>query len=598
MPRYPTKSRSTLLRTLLFASSFVTSAQAPPTHNKTIEAASAAMQAGTAAANRNDLPEARRHFAHAVELAPQAEATHAALGSVLLALRELEPARRELERAHKLSPTDIATTLNLARTESLLGRSPRAVSLFQSALATAPQPTLSEEEELAYANALATAGNPTAAEAELRAGLSHTPGSAALHNALGTLLATTGQLPEANTELDRAVTLDPQPAYQSHLGAVLIALGHPEEALPPLRNATQLLPSDFDTHLHLGRALSALHQDAPALAELHRAIELRPTDVPPAQAYALALALEASGDPRSSLPFFALAVQSPSLGTDPLINQAVALVQTGDAASAIPLYAKALTLGPDSPTLREDYGVAYLQQSDLDHAIEQFRAGLILDPQSAHLHYDLGLAFKLKDDLAHAIPELERSAQIDPTLPDPAYTLGILYMQQGRSAEAATQLRRATTLQPSNAEAWAVLASVLKEADPPAAIDALHQAITLAPNQPGLHIQLAALYVRSGDPAGAAAERKRAADLSRLAMSQQRATFALNSGRALLAEGKLPEAITQLTAAAQADPSLADPHKLLADALARQGKSIEAARERLRAQELDHPSREDHPRTP
>jgi protein O-GlcNAc transferase len=548
------------------------------------------MRAGTAAANRNDLPAARREFARAAQLAPQVAAAHAAYGSILLALGELDAARRELQRAHSLGPSDFATTLNLARTESLLGHSASSVSLFREALAVSPQPVLSEDESLAYAAALSATGDQTSAESELRAALTRSPNSAALYDAHGMVLANTGHLQEALDDLTRAITLAPTATLQYHLGAVLISLGRPDEALPPLRSAAQSLPNSFDIHLQLGRALSALHQDAPALAELHRAIELQPTTLSPTQAYALALALEASGDARASLPFFTIAARSPSLGNEPLINQAVALVQTGDAIGALPLYAKALALGPETPTLREDYGVAYLQQSDLDHAIAQFRSGLLLDPQSAHLHYDLGLAFKLKDDLPQAIPELERASQLDPNLPDPAYTLGILYMQQGRTADAATQLSRATTLQPTNAEAWSVLASVLKDSDPAGAIAALHQAISLGPDQPGLHIQLAALYAHAGDPAQAAAERKIAADLSRAAMAQQRATFALNSGRALLAQGKLPEAIAQLTVAAEADPALPDPHKLLAEALARQGKPAEAQRERERANALTHPA--------
>ena len=208
-------------------------------------------------------------------------------------------------------------------------------------------------------------------------------------------------------------------------------------------------------------------------------------------------------------------------------------------------------------------------------------------PQSAQLHYDLGLALKLKDDLNGAIAELTRAAGLDASLPDPAYTLGVIYMQQGRFAEAAAQLRMVTALQPANGEAWAMLGGVLKDAnDSAGAIDAIHHAAALEPEQPSLHVQLAALLVRTGQPAQAAAERKLAADLSRAAVSKQRATFALKSGRALLAEGKLPEAIVQLKTAADADPQLAECHALLAEALSRQGKLAEAALERQRADAL------------
>jgi cytochrome c-type biogenesis protein CcmH/NrfG len=153
-------------------------------------------------------------------------------------------------------------------------------------------------------------------------------------------------------------------------------------------------------------------------------------------------------------------------------------------------------------------------------------------------------------------------------------------MQQGHFLESAAQLRKATALQPGNGDAWALLGSVLKESnDPAAAADALHRAIALEPDQPSLHIQLAALEVEAGQKDAAAADRKIAADLSRIAITRQRASFALKSARALLAENKLDEAILQLHNAVAADPTLAEPHTLLAEAYNRQGKAADAASE-------------------
>ena len=173
-----------------------------------------------------------------------------------------------------------------------------------------------------------------------------------------------------------------------------------------------------------------------------------------------------------------------------------------------------------------------------------------------------------------------------PSLPDPAYTLGVIFMQQGKAAEATEQLRKATSLQPQNGQAWALLGNVLKDAGDPGATAALEQAIALDPGQPSLHVQLAAIYAQSGRSQEAAAERKTAADLSRAAVAQQRATFALRSGRALLEQGKLPEAETQFSTAIQADPKATEAHELLAEAYSRQGNAAAAAVERATAQSL------------
>jgi Flp pilus assembly protein TadD len=143
-----------------------------------------------------------------------------------------------------------------------------------------------------------------------------------------------------------------------------------------------------------------------------------------------------------------------------------------------------------------------------------------------------------------------------------------------------------------------MLGNVYKQNDQPdKAIAALRRAIELMPNQPSPHITLASILVRQGDTAGAAAERKIAADLSRVAVSRQRANFSLDSGRALLQRGQVAEAVTQLQAAVTADPSYAEAHAALADAYTRQGRTADAALERQQAQKLaaQKPSPTSHP---
>ncbi|HTC74248.1 MAG TPA: tetratricopeptide repeat protein, partial [Edaphobacter sp.] len=157
----------------------------------------------------------------------------------------------------------------------------------------------------------------------------------------------------------------------------------------------------------------------------------------------------------------------------------------------------------------------------------------------------------------------------------------------GRFAEARAELEKATALRPNNGEAWALLGNVYKDSDEPQkGAAALRRAIELMPNQPSPHISLAAILIQQGDSAGAAAERKKAADLSRIAVSRQRANFALDSGKALLKRGQIADAIVQLQTAVEADPNYAEAHSALADALDRQGQSAAAALERQKAQKL------------
>jgi Flp pilus assembly protein TadD len=177
--------------------------------------------------------------------------------------------------------------------------------------------------------------------------------------------------------------------------------------------------------------------------------------------------------------------------------------------------------------------------------------------------------------------------KLAPQLPDPPYTLGVLYMQLGKFADSQTELERATSLRGDNGDAWALLGNIYKQSDQPQkAVDALHRAIQLMPNQPSPHITLASILSEQGDHAGAVAERKKAAELSRAAVSRQRANFALDSGRALLSRGQVADAIVQLEAAVNADPTYAEAHLALANALTQQGRSADAALERQKAQQL------------
>ena len=565
-------------------------------------------RAGYEAYSRGDLSTAHDKFARLVQAAPQMAVAHEAYGEVLLAEGKTTGARDQLELAHKLQPA--SPTISIARGEvwRLLRDPKRAAEAFIEA--TEAGAVFSPQEVRDEAEVFDASGHAERAEEVLRAavqprisgGLPLTPSETALlQDALGSMLAKRGSMEEAASHFTAALTAQPQftPAHE-HLGLLAMAAHQPEAAIPELREAARLDPANVEYATQLGRALTEAGEDAEAILVLRHAVKLaaaatqsrsgsavKSLQLDPTlldARYALALALQAAGEPQQALPLLADYAAARPGESDALTNYALALVQTGDAKRAVSLYTEALARGPDNPTLREDLGVAFLQQSDLDHAIEQFTRGLALQPENPHLHYDLGLAYKLKDNLPAAIPEFERAEALDPTLPDPPYTLGVIRMQQGDFPAAARQLEQAVALRPANGAAWAVLGNVYKENGNNArAVEALRKAITLQPEQPSNHISLAAILAQGGDTAGAAAERRQAAELSRSAVSRQRASFALKSGRALLDQGKLKEAEAQLRTATEADPADPSAHQALAEALTREGRSAEAAVERRQA---------------
>jgi tetratricopeptide (TPR) repeat protein len=560
--------------------------------NARLKLAEEAFRAGSAAYLRNDLHSAHIQFAKLVELAPGVGAGHTAFGTVLLAEGDFHAAVTQLELARKLDPHDANATLKLALAYSQLHDYAKSVEMFQllEQVKSSPPQTLTPQAAIAYAAALTATGDVVGAEKQLRAALVTSFDNAALHDALGALLAQREQYAEAGAHFERAIALDPtlaSPHY--HLGSVYLNQNQPATAVAELTQATSLAKGNAEYAVQLGRALRADYQDEQALDVLRHALAVDPASVD--AMYELALALQSNDKAHEALPLFEQVVAARPVDFDALTNLGLALVQTGDAKGAIPFYVRALAVNAQSATLREDLGVAYLQQSDLNHAMEQFRAGLAVEPDNPQLHYDLGLALKLKDNTQAAIPEFEQAEKLDPQLPDPPYTLGVLYMQLGRFPEARAELEKATALRQDNGDALAILGNVYKETgelEKGAAV--LKRAIELLPNQPSPHISLAAILSQQGDTAGAAAERKKAAALSRIAVSRQRANFALDSGRVLLKRGQVADALVQFQAAVDADPSYAEAHSALADVLDRQGRSADAALERQKAQKPATPS--------
>lgn len=547
------------------------------------DGASRLFQKGSADFAAGRLPAAKADFAALVHQFPRIAAAHTALGTVLLAQGEASAAVAELETAHRLDPKDTRTLLTLAVAQKSAGQYAASVDSFRAA--SAQGAALSADESLAYGVVLSATGAPAEAQRVLQAA-ADTAATPALLDAWGTVLAQGGDLPQAEQRLEQALTADASyaPAH-AHLGSVLLALNQPAPAASELKKAMDLGDASPVTVSQFGRALVTLGRPEEAIAALQPVAERNSAALN--VTYTLALAQQAQGNVADALPLFRKVAAAQPNNAEALTNYGLVLVQTGDAAGGLRQYQQALTHG-DSALLRQNMGVAYLQQNDVDNALAQFRAGLKLAPDDVQMHYDLGLALKLKDDVPGATAELLKTEQLDPQLPDAPYTLGVLEMQQGHFAEAAAQLRQAVTLQPGNGEAWSLLGSVYRQAgDSAKAQEALRHAVELQPASPGPHITLAAVLAENGDRAGAAAERKTAADLSRAAVSQQRATFALRSGRSLLTQGKAAEALVQMQNAVTAAPESADAHRGLADALQQTGQSKEANAEREKAGKLE-----------
>jgi tetratricopeptide (TPR) repeat protein len=549
--------------------------------------ADATYQLGSAAFSKGDLQTALVDFQKVVRLAPTVEQGHSALGLVLLRLGRTAESIPEFERALALKPHDSATQLNLATAYQLTGQAAKEIVWLEriEAADKAQRHAVPADVAEMHGRALAAEGKLPQAVVLMKQAVDGEPQNAGYLDELGSLYAMQKDWPDAEQSFRTAISADPRmAAAHLHLGLALQAqqqAGAAEE----LGEAYRLDPENPIVNLELGRALAAGGEDERAIPLLSHAHELMPQSGD--AAYQLGLALQRANRTAEAVPLFEQAAATDPDNAGLLANYGMALCQQQKATQALPLLKKAVSIAPDNPTVRQNLAAAYIQLNQFDDAVAQLRAAIKLSPDSPQLHYNLGLAFKMQDDAADAIPELETAERLNPSASEPPYALGMLHLQAARYADAARELSASLKLQPENGDGWATLGSVYNHLDKLAeATAALKEAIQRLPLQPDPHLTLAAVLVKENRAAEATAERKKAAELMRANMNRQRAEVACNSGMSLLKSGKVVEAIVEFRNAIGFDPSYAEAHLGLADALDRQGDSTEAGAERQKGASL------------
>jgi protein O-GlcNAc transferase len=554
-----------------------------------LKKADAAYRAGQGALAQKDLSAAQVDFEQVIQLAPQAEQGHSALGAVLVSRGHTREGIRELEKALAIKATDSTAQMNLAMAYQQIGSPEKALPLF-SRLEVGEhlqKRTLPSYVLAAYARALAETQKTAAAITKMKAALAMDSQNPELHDELGSLYAQQKNWPDAQQEFATAIRLNPNFAVAHlHLGLVMQAQGQTNaqaDGLNELAQASQLAPQNAAIAMELGKALAAGGQDEQAIPVFQHVLEIEPQST--AASYQLALALQRSNKVQEAISLLKKVVAAEPKNAEAMTNLGMALSQAQQAKDAVPVLQRSIALAPDSVTAHQDLAAAYVQLSQFGDAVDELRAALKLAPDLPQLHYNLGLALKMQDDAAAAIPELETAEKLDPSAPEAPYLLGVLYMQTGRYDDAAREMNTSLKLRPDNGDGWATLGSVYDKLNKlPEATSALREAIRQLPRQPDPHLTLAGVLVKQNQSAEAASERRQAADLMRSNMNRQRAEVATNAGNSQLRSGDVDGAIVQFRDALSFDANYAEAHLGLANALDRQGKPADAAAERQRAE--------------
>jgi protein O-GlcNAc transferase len=173
--------------------------------------ADAAYRAGQAALAQKDLTGAQADFEQVVQLAPQAEQGHSALGAVLVSRGHAKEGIHELERALAIKSTDGTAEMNLAMAYEQIGSPEKAIPLFSrwEAETRLEKRTLPSYVLAGYARSLAANHQIGHAVTKMKAALATDSRDAGLHDELGSLYAQQKDWTHARGEFATAIQLNP-----------------------------------------------------------------------------------------------------------------------------------------------------------------------------------------------------------------------------------------------------------------------------------------------------------------------------------------------------------------------------------------------------
>jgi Tfp pilus assembly protein PilF len=126
--------------------------------------------------------------------------------------------------------------------------------------------------------ALFETGNWKTAAPQFEAAVERAPRWADAHFSLAAVYARIDRVPDAMTELDQTLALDPNHYRANLLRGRILSLQHrPDDALANLQKATEVQPASVEAHRFLAEAYAQLGRESDARMEQQRAASLAQT---------------------------------------------------------------------------------------------------------------------------------------------------------------------------------------------------------------------------------------------------------------------------------------------------------------------------------
>ncbi len=324
------------------------------------------------------------------------------------------------------------------------------------------------------------------------------PTSARAHNNLGYLLNVSGRVPEAITQFEKALKLDPKYIdAHNNLGSVLQDLpGRMADAIAHYREALRLKPDYPEVHWNLGNAwLQVPDHVNDAVAEYREALRYRP-DFAEAHVGLGNAWMKMPGHQNEAVAEYQEAIRlKPDYAEAHYSLGNVWLDTPGRLNDAVMRYQEAIRLKPSLAEAHSNLGNAFsAMPGRLNEAITQYQEAIRLKPDLATAHFNLANALSTAPGrLNEALAQYQEALRLRPDYAEAHYNLGnALINLPGRLNEVIAHYQEAVRLQPGYVEARLNLGNALYVAGRlPEAVTQFSETLRLRPDLADAHFNLA-----------------------------------------------------------------------------------------------------------
>jgi tetratricopeptide (TPR) repeat protein len=276
-------------------------------------------------------------------------------------------------------------------------------------------------------------------------GVSDTLGEPRFFAYRASLLLAVGRFDEANRDIERALSLNPNYSDALALQAIIaVAQNEKEKARELAQRAVTADPNSATALIALSYAQQANFELEAALNNVQRAVQLQPEN---ALAWARLAELQMSfanlGEALEAAK--RAATLNPNLSRTQTILGFVYLTQV-DTVEARKAFEKAVELDQADPLPRLGLGLAIIRDGNLEEGRREIEIAVSLDPDNALMRSYLGKAFYEEKRDSQSAAQYEVAKQLDPKDPTPYFYDAIRKQTTNRPVEALEDMQTAIEL--------------------------------------------------------------------------------------------------------------------------------------------------------